>query len=118
MTLPPSLSSGEFDQPKSGRVLLVSSLPLSLTTIFGLLRSIITRSNSRARPTPQALARVVANGGQDAEKAALGELIPHIVEGAAGRLGGSCRADLGHHGRPYVRKVFVLLQLSGRRELQ
>ncbi|MEH2509460.1 hypothetical protein V1291_000814 [Nitrobacteraceae bacterium AZCC 1564] len=33
--------------------LLVSSLPLSLTTIFGLLRVIISRSNSRATRTPE-----------------------------------------------------------------
>src|SRR5438067_4616399 len=33
--------------------LLVSSLPLSLTTIFGLPRSIISRSSSRATRTPE-----------------------------------------------------------------
>ena len=69
--------------------MLVSSLPLSLTIIFGLPRSIISWSSSRATRIPgergvghqrQALSGAVIDDGQDAEAAAVGELIRHEVE--------------------------------------
>lgn len=62
----------------------MSSLPLSLTTIFGLPRSITSRSSSRATRVPesevsatssQALAGAIIDDGEDTEAAALGELI-------------------------------------------
>jgi len=60
--------------------LLVSSLPLSLTTIFGLPRSIISRSSSRATRVPAATSarhsRVQSiDHGQNAEAMAVRELI-------------------------------------------
>src|SRR5262245_41707809 len=66
--------------------LLVSSLPLSLTTIFGLPRSVSSRSSSRARVPRergvglqrQPLTRVVIDY-EDAEAAAIGELIQYEV---------------------------------------
>src|SRR3981081_403796 len=69
--------------------LLVSSLPLSLTTIFGLPRSIISRSSSRATRGAgergvgyqrQALACAVIDDGEDAEATAVGELVRYEVE--------------------------------------
>ncbi len=68
--------------------LLVNSLPLSLTTIFGLPRSNTSRSSSRATRVPEsevsatsakALAGAIIDG-EDAEAAAIGELIRHEVE--------------------------------------
>jgi hypothetical protein len=82
--------------------LLVSSLPLSLTTIFGLPRSIISRSSSRATRAPesevyqrQALACAVIDVGEDAEATAVGELVRHEVERPA--VVGRHR---NHHRRP------------------
>ena len=84
--------------------LLVSSLPLSLTTIFGLPRSIISRSSSRATRMPESEVSATSarhsrvqssHGGQDAEAAAVGELIRHEVERPA--VVGRHR---NHHRRP------------------
>ena len=75
--------------------LLVSSLPLSLTTIFGLPRSITSRSSSRTTRRPgergvgrqrQTFAGAVVDHGQEA--ASVRELIRHEVERPA---------IVGHH---------------------
>lgn len=69
--------------------LLVSSVPLSLTTVLGLPRSITSRSSSRAITGAgergighqrQALAGAIIDNGEDTEPAAVGELIRHEVE--------------------------------------
>lgn len=67
--------------------MLMSSLPLSLTAIFGLPRSIISRSSSRATDARergvgyqrQALAGAVVDHGEDTEAATIGEQLMSAI---------------------------------------
>lgn len=81
--------------------MLVNSLPLSLTTIFGLPRSITSRSSTRATRVPESevsatsLAGAIIDEGGDTESTAIGELIRYEVKRPA-----AVRRHRHHRRRP------------------
>jgi hypothetical protein len=101
--------------------LLVNSVPLSLTTILGLPRSMIRPVQLPRHPGArqrgvghqrQAFARAFVDHGQDAEAAAIGELVRDEVERPA-----VIRRYRHHHRRPGPERPLAATTVTDREPL-